>query len=130
MMTTPDFIRHWVRGAERDWHAAEVLLTAGAYSQCVFLAHLTVEKLAKAHWIKEHENPDPPMWHNITKLLRQTSVVLPDDERATAAELSNLQTESRYPDYTTSLFEDLTTTHAHALWHRTEQLRQFLLARL
>ena len=74
MMTTPDFIRHWVRGAERDWHAAEVLLTAGAYSQCIFLAHLTVEKLAKAHWIREHEEPDPPMWHNITKILRTTTI--------------------------------------------------------
>ena len=130
MMTTPDFIRHWVRGAERDWHAAEVLLTAGAYSQCIFLAHLTVEKLAKAHWIREHEEPDPPMWHNITKILRTTTIVLPDAERATAAELSNLQTESRYPDYTTSLFEDLTPAEAHALWNRTVTLRQFLLDRL
>ena len=70
------------------------------------------------------------MWHNIAKILRQTSVVLPGAERATAAELSDLQTESRYPDYTTSLFEDLTPTEAHALWHRTVTLRQFLLDRL
>lgn len=107
-----------------------MLLAAGTYSQCIFFAHLTVEKLAKAHWIKEHEEPDPPMWHNITKILRQTSVVLPDDERATAAELSDLQMESRYPDYTTSLLEDLTATQAHALWHRSATLRQFLLDRL
>ena len=130
MMTTPDFIRHWVRGAERDWHAAEVLLTAGAYSQCIFFAHLTVEKLAKAHWIREHEEPDPPMWHNIGKILQLTSLVLPADEQATAVRLSALQVESRYPDYTISFFDTLSPADAQDLWNLTDSLRQFLLARL
>ena len=66
-------LRYRVRGAERDWQAAAgVLLAAGAYSQCIFFTHLTVKNMKKAHRIKEHEDPDPPMGHNIAKLLQQT----------------------------------------------------------
>lgn len=129
-METADYIRHWVTGAERDWRAAEVLLQADSFPQGLFFAHLTIEKLAKAHWIREHQNPDPPFWHDIVRILHATRVVLPPELLDTASDLTALQAESRYPDYSTNFYDQLTAPEAQSLWKRTALLREYLRERL
>ena len=50
MMTKREHIDYWVRTATEDWITVEALFTTRRYMHCLFWSHLTLEKLAKAHW--------------------------------------------------------------------------------
>ena len=123
-------IAHWVRTAEDDWLTVEVLLSAGRYPQGLFWLHLTIEKLAKALWIKEHDPDVPPFIHSINRLLTTTSLRLTPAQLATAAELDLLQQETRYPDATSTLYDSLNADEATRLWAAATELRQCILSKL
>ena len=52
----------------KDFDCAKVLHNAGHYAQALFWAHLTLEKLCKALWIKTNESNTPPFIHNLLKI--------------------------------------------------------------
>jgi hypothetical protein len=65
MMTKQQHINYWTNTAVEDWTTVEVLFSTKRYLHCLFWAHLVLEKLAKAHWVKTHEDDIPPKVHNI-----------------------------------------------------------------
>ena len=69
---------------------------------CLFFAHLTLEKLCKAIWVKYNDDNFPPKIHNLVKIIRQTAVVLADEQIEFLQAFNDFQLEGRYPDY---LFE-------------------------
>ena len=48
------------------------LFEAGNYVECLFWMHLTLEKIIKAHWVKDNPSDIPPKIHNLRKLAEQT----------------------------------------------------------
>jgi HEPN domain-containing protein len=64
MMTKEQYIDYWVDTAHNDWITVEAMFAAKRYLHCLFWAHLTLEKLAKAHWVKTHQENVPPKVHN------------------------------------------------------------------
>ncbi|MBC6606066.1 HEPN domain-containing protein [Hymenobacter sp. BT188] len=73
-MTKHDHILYWKETAEEDWLAAQDLLQTKRYLQCLFWAHLVIEKLSKAHWVQDNASDHPPRIHNILKLWQQTTL--------------------------------------------------------
>ena len=65
----------------------------------------------------------PPFWHNIAKLIVTADLDASDNFLATAAELNGLQTETRYPDVTSTFYDQLTAPQALALRARAALLR-------
>jgi len=53
MMTKEQYIDYWVDTAQKDWIAVESMFDTKNYLHCLFWAHLTLEKLAKALWVKK-----------------------------------------------------------------------------
>ncbi|HEX8328206.1 MAG TPA: HEPN domain-containing protein, partial [Hymenobacter sp.] len=90
-MTKHDHILHWKETAEGDWLAAQDLFQTKRYLQCLFLAHLTVEKLCKAHWVKDNVDDYPPRIHNLARVLAATAVVLTPAQEVLIAELNGFQ---------------------------------------
>jgi len=60
---------------------------------------LVVEKLSKAHWVKDNPGDIPPRIHNILKIWQNTTLVPTTDLENTAFELNIFQMEGRYQDY-------------------------------
>ena len=52
MMNKQQHVDYWINTAEDDWGSVELLFNGKKYLQSLFWAHLVLEKLAKAHWIK------------------------------------------------------------------------------
>ena len=55
MLSKQEHIDYWVKSSEDDWEAVNALLTSKKYAQCLFFAHLVLEKLCKSHWVKDNE---------------------------------------------------------------------------
>lgn len=71
----------------------------------LFFAHLVVEKICKALWIKYNEGNVPPRTHNLIHLLSTTPIELGDDRSEFMLSLNRFQLEGRYPDYLTKMHD-------------------------
>ena len=108
MMTKEQHIDYWITTAEEDWISVEALLNTQRYVHCLFWAHLTLEKLAKAHWVKNHEDNIPPKVHNIVWLLEESDVNLKSEMMNFLGYFNDFQLSGRYPDYMSKIYKDCT----------------------
>ncbi|WP_210521263.1 HEPN domain-containing protein [Hymenobacter terricola] len=129
-MTKHDHILYWKETAEEDWLASQDLFQTKHYLQSLFLAHLTIEKLSKGHWVKDNSSDYPPRIHNILRLWGDTQLAPTADYENTAADLNRFQLEGRYPDYQRAVAQQATESYTRTLLHDTAQLRTWLLSKL
>lgn len=129
-MTKAEHIEYWIDLAERDWQVAQNMFSTKDYVWCLFLAHITIEKLCKAVWVQDNVDNIPPRTHNIIRLLDATTFQRTPAQTVLAATLNNFQLESRYPGDTAAVYKAATSTFASNILHDTEDFRQCLLNKL
>lgn len=81
------------------------LLNAGKNVHALFFAHLTLEKLLKARWVKDNDANVPPKTHNLVRLAVQTNIEFKEETLTFLEEFNDFQLEGRYPDYRFSIYE-------------------------
>ncbi len=59
-MNKQDYIQYWKASAEKDWRRVNLLFKNRDFVFALFCAHLTLEKLLKAHWVKDNNENYPP----------------------------------------------------------------------
>ena len=100
----------------------ESLFTARKYVQCLFFAHLVLEKWSKAHWVKDNENNYPPKIHNLVRIIRLTQLELNEDDLVFLEEFNDFQMEGRYPDYLFAIQKRCTPEYTLALLDRVKKI--------
>jgi len=129
-MTKQQHIDYWVNTAKEDWVTVDVLFTQKRYSHCLFWAHLVLEKLAKAHWVKNNEGNVLPKIHNLTTLLRQANVDLGEEKMNFLINYNNFQLSTRYPDYLSKIYKVCTKPFTEGQLNIVKEIRQCLLKML
>lgn len=129
-MTKADHILFWKETAEQEWSSAQVLFTAGNYLNSLFMAHLVIEKLSKAHWVQDNVGDHPPRIHNIVKLWQQTTLQPTPAQEQVALNLNTFQLEGRYQDYQRIAYQRATESFTRALLQDVANLRSWLLSTL
>jgi HEPN domain-containing protein len=107
-MTKEEHIIYWAKQVDEDFDCAFVLYQAKHFAQSLFWAHLALEKLIKALWIKNNEGNTPPFVHNLLRLITQTNDYFSDEQLQFINEMNAFQIKGRYPDYTESLDKTVT----------------------
>jgi HEPN domain-containing protein len=130
MMTKEQHINYWINSAEEDRLSVEALLERKRYLHCLFWAHLTLEKLAKAIWVKHHEENLPPKIHNIVWLLSNSNVDLGKDRMEFLANFNDFQLSGRYPDYLNKIHEVCTEDFTTTELKKVKEIRTCLLEML
>ena len=129
-MNKEEHIRYWVDTAENDWDIVNTLYDAGKYVYSLFFAHLVLEKLSKAIWVKDNELNFPPKVHNIVYILEQTSLELTVEQRKFLVIMNDFQLEGRYPDYKQQIFNLLTKERTDNILSSVRETREWLLKKL
>ncbi len=129
-MTKKDNIAYWMNSSDQNWQEVGAMLAAGTYVPCLFWAHLTIEKLAKALWVKENAGDTPPFTHNIARLLADTQLVLTSAQATFVQQLNTFQLEGRYESYTANLRQQATRAFTQSVLQDVTDLRQCLLNQL
>jgi HEPN domain-containing protein len=129
-MTKEQHIDYWINSAEEDWLSVEALLDRKRYLHCLFWAHLTLEKLAKALWVKHHEANLPPKIHNITWLLGNSNIDLGKDRMEFLENFNDFQLSSRYPDYLNKIHKVCTESFTINELTNVKEIRTCLLEML
>jgi HEPN domain-containing protein len=129
-MTKSEFIKYWVDSAEKDWTASEVLESGKSYVHALFFAHLTLEKLCKAHWVKDHASDHPPRIHNLISIIDKTVLKPNNEQRAFLEKMNSFQLEGRYPDYNNMIYKTTNKLFTKNILQQANTIRQWLLTSL
>jgi len=130
MMPKQQHINYGVDTAQYDWIGAESAFHAKNYVHCLFWAHLVLEKLAKAHWVKTHQDNIPPRVHNVVWLLEQSDIDFGEEIMSFLKKFNDFQLSGRYPDYTNNIYEMCTKEFTHKQLEKVKEIRTCLLKML
>ena len=96
----------------------------------LFFAHLVLEKLCKAHWVKDNKENDPPEIHNLVRLAEQTKFNLSEDDMNFLRKMNDFQLQGRYPDYKQNIYRIYKFDNTDSILKKVNQLRLCLLKEL
>ena len=129
-MTKQDHIAYWVEASKRDWDAIQDMYKAKTYVYALFFAHLSLEKLLKAHWVKDNEGNFPPKTHNLLYIIAKTGLQFSIQEEDFFAKMDQFQLEGRYPDYQFDLYKKYEAVQTKNILDQVNTLRICLLKNL
>jgi HEPN domain-containing protein len=116
--------------AEKDWEVVQNLFDKANYPHALFFAHLVLEKLLKAHFVKDNPSVSPPRIHNLVRLASQTQLAFPAGDLLFLDKINDYQMEGRYPDYQFLIFKICDRQHTEMLLVEVEKIRLWLLNQL
>jgi len=90
-------IEYWNKLAESDIITAEILIEKRRFHHGLFFCHLTIEKLLKAHFVKQNLKLAPKT-HNLLYLVDNTNIILDESQMQFLGVLLKYQLEGRYPE--------------------------------
>ena len=106
-MTTQEEIKYWINIAEQDLPVAQSLFDNGHYMYCLFIGHLILEKILKAHYVKDNKKT-PPKTHNLVYLADRINVSFTEEEKVYLFDVNTFNIATRYPDYTNVFYKKCT----------------------
>jgi len=127
MMTKEQHIDYWLDTAQYDWKGVDGAFKTKNYVHCLFWAHLMLEKLAKALWVKHHTDNFPPRIHNVLWLLGQSNIDLGEDMMRFLEDFNDFQISGRYPDYTNNMYNLCSKEFTLDKLIKVKEIRQCLL---
>jgi HEPN domain-containing protein len=129
-MNIKEHIKYWENTSNEDYEVFNLLLNSKKYLHAFFFAHLTIEKLIKAHWVKNNNNSVPPKIHNLITLLKQTDINLSLEQERFLAIINDFQIQGRYPDYKKKVNQMLKPDFVENFVPQFTELRKCLLENL
>jgi HEPN domain-containing protein len=115
-------IAHWRKGSEEDWQVAKELVERKRIRHGLFFAHLTLEKMLKAHVCKALNDIAPPI-HNLVRLAELSKLAVDEKLRNLLAEVSPFNIQTRYPEM---LVPEPNETEAKSYIDRIEEALKWL----
>lgn len=119
-----DLVRFWRAGAREDGETAEQLIRLRRRTWGLFLYHLAIEKLLKAHVVRHGEMPPPT--HDLERLMVLAELDLLEEYRAWLREITTYNIRARYDTAKRSFARKATTTYTRVWLHRCHQIFQWL----
>lgn len=129
-MDKKDFILYWKSTAKKDWTAVEHLFKSKDYIHALFFAHLVLEKLCKAHWVKDNKGNHPPRIHNLVRLVELSKLKIEPEDLDFFRQMNDFQIEGRYQDYKDNLYRIYKKAQTNKILLRVDKLRKCLLEQL
>jgi HEPN domain-containing protein len=89
-------VSYWLTGSDEDWEVACHLIERGNLRHGLFLIHLALEKILKAHVCKVTQDY-PPKIHDLFRLTQKTNLDLSESQHKLFALVNTYCLEGRYP---------------------------------
>ncbi|MBX2993159.1 MAG: HEPN domain-containing protein [Bacteroidetes bacterium] len=119
-MTKDEHIQFWVEDSESDLTTAKSMFQSKHFNWSLFVAHLALEKLLKALWIKNNKSNTPPKIHNLLKLAEGAGLSLSEEEKQLLAEANEFQIETRYAQFKLEFYKKCTPAFTKSYLNQME----------
>ena len=123
---TEKIIQHWSDTSDKDYKTMQNLLKSGDNSWALFLGHLVLEKLLKAHYVKNLQK-HPIFTHDLLRLATKAGLEISEETEEWLDDISTFNINARYNNYKQDFYK-LCTKEFTEMWsERIEKLRQWLI---
>lgn len=119
-------INYWLDGAMSNIDTSKLLIDNEKLIEGLFFAHLSIEKILKAHYVKANLELAPKT-HNLNYLSEKSLLHFSEEQNELIAVLMEFQLEGRYPEHYP---EKPSTAEAHEYFLKTTELLQWLKMKL
>lgn len=119
-------IEYWTNGAKDDLDSAKILIERKRLLHGLFFCHLVIEKVIKAHIVKQTREVAPRS-HNLIFLSEKANLELNEDDELFLGILMKYQLQGRYPDYNPIIPDKY---RVNDYLRRTKELLKWLKKRL
>lgn len=116
-------IAYWQNSSSEDWEVACELIDIGRTRHGLFFAHLSLEKMLKAH-VCRTTNDLAPKLHSLPRLAELSQLSLSAAQRSFLFGFDRYQLEGRYPD---QLPKPLEVDEAKQLLKDAEEILRWLI---
>jgi HEPN domain-containing protein len=116
---------NWIKMADYDLETARHMLATGRYLYVVFMCHLSLEKILKAH-VTEVTQAIPPRSHDLIFLIRKAGLELPQELLEFVGKINNASIPTRYPDDLQRAIREYNEEVARDYLQQTEEATQWL----
>ena len=117
--------QNWIDMAEYDLETARHLLATDRYPYVIFMCHLALEKMLKAH-VTEVTESIPPRTHDLIALVRRSGLDLPQANLEFIGRINNASVPTRYPDDLQRVLQEYTEQVARRYLDQTEETVRWL----
>lgn len=122
-------IDYWTELAEIDIQVMEHLFDSQDYNYALYIGHLILEKILKAHYIK-HNKEIPPRTHDLLKLYEKSNLLLNETTSKFLLLVNTFNIEARYPDEKMSFYRICTKEFAESNILKIKEIYQWLKSQL
>lgn len=119
---------YWLEASIHDLDLAKSLFRTGKYDYCLFLCHLSLEKMLKAlatKTLKDH----PPFTHNLLFLAGKANLELSKSQIDTFDRINKFNLEARYPEDLRAFHKMVDKTYAKKYLEITKETWKWLQKR-
>lgn len=118
-------VQYWKEMSEKDFHTMQNLLKSGDYSWAMFLGHLVLEKLLKAHYVKNTKK-HALFTHDLLRLATKAGLEINEETKEWLDEISTFNINARYDSYKQNFYKLCTREFAERWSERIENIRRWL----
>lgn len=116
---------NWIALAEYDVETARHMLATGRYLYVVFLCHLALEKMLKAH-VAEVTQSVPIKTHDLIYLVKKCELKMPEKYLDFIGKINTASIPTRYPDDLQRALKEYPKSVAKDYLIQTAELIQWL----
>ena len=117
--------QNWIASAEYDLETARHMLVTKRYIYVVFMCHLALEKMLKAH-VTEVMQVAPPKIHNLIRLIQKCQLGLPENYMDFVSKINAASIPTRYPEDIQRAIKDYPEAIARDYLRQTEEILKWL----
>lgn len=129
-MNLNEHIKYWVESANHDMESLNALYLAHKFDWALFIGHLVIEKLLKAHYVRNNESKIPPKLHNLIRLAEIAGLELSDEMKLILDKINDFNIEVRYPQYKNEFYKTCTKEFADEQIAKIKEIYEWLVSQL
>ena len=122
-------VSYWKEGALYDMATAEDIFKTGRYPYVLFMAHMALEKIIKALYVKRTSR-HAPRTHSLTVLTRRLKKEIPGNILEDLASYAGFHVQTRYPDYLYEYYDQCTEEFTRETLDEMKEVFEWLKRRL
>jgi HEPN domain-containing protein len=124
-------VKYWLELSDYDLDTAKAMLDSKRHLYVGFMCHQTIEKIFKAYFAHMHPKT-PPYTHSLSYLAKKGEFYeeFSEAQKDFIDQIEPLNIEARYPSHKERLLKSLTDVVCQKIIQNTEELQQWIKAKL
>ena len=126
-MNNIDLMNYWIESSDEDYDTMLYMKKGKRNTWCLFLGHLSIEKLLKALYAKNNKGaPYAPKTHDLLYLAEKIQLELTKEQKISLDIITKFNLEARYDDYKESFRQNCTNEYTAQQIKNIKEVREWL----